>query len=128
MAVLAALALAAVAVAAAQAYTPPKGAPDLAKMTLQPSDFAASGKVSGYYQPVVAGSHERAEYLGAFLSPTTSGGVKLESIVTSVQLFDTTAFATAAFAQTQREDGSAVGRMILFEAWRLGSPAPPRPT
>ena len=121
VAVLAALALAAVAVAAAQAYTPPKGTPDLAKMTLQPSDFAASGKVSGYYQPVVAGSHERAEYLGAFLSPTTSGGVKLESIVTSVQLFDTTAFAKAAFAQTQREDGSAVGRIILFEAWHPGS-------
>jgi hypothetical protein len=121
VAAVAALALAAIAVAAAQAFTPPKGTPDLAKMTLQPSDLAASGKVTSSYQPVVEGSNERAEYLRAFLAPTTRGGVKLESISTAVQLFDTTADATAAFAQDQRVEGSATGRMVLFGAWHPAS-------
>jgi hypothetical protein len=114
-AALCALALAlALAVATVQAYAPPRGTPDLSKMTLQPSDLAPGAQpiVSSYFD-TGTGDHLRAEYNRDWLATATKGGVKLEQLQTEITLADSTMWAQAIFGQVASIYGSSSGRSVL---------------
>ncbi len=100
--------------AAAEAYSPPRGTPDLAKMTLQPSDLARGATVlsSGYLDPA-SGLNLRAEYDRDFGAAATTAGVKLGQIQVSITLADSTAYAKALFAQIPPTYGTQAGHAIL---------------
>lgn len=117
LAAAAALALAlAGAATTAQASTPPPGTPNLAKMTLQPTDLAPGAQVllSAYFPPG-SGLNLRAEYNRDFGAATTTGGVKLAQIQAQVTLADTPAFAKTVFAQLPGIYGGAAGRATLAQ-------------
>jgi hypothetical protein len=109
----AALALAACA-AAAEAQSPPRGTPDLAKMTLQPSDLARGATVldSGYLEPA-SGLKLRAQYDRNFGAASTTAGVKLAQVQTSITLADSTAYAKMVFAQVASGYGTQSGHAVL---------------
>jgi hypothetical protein len=108
-----ALALAACAVAA-EAYSPPRGTPDLAKMALQPSDLARGAVVlvSSYFDPG-SGLNLRAQYDRDFGAAATTAGVKLGQIQVSITLADSTAYAKALFGQIPSTYGTQAGHAIL---------------
>jgi hypothetical protein len=112
----AALAICALAAASAQAYSPPKGTPDLAKMTLQPSDLApgATLLVNTYFDPG-GGLHLRAEYYRDWGAASTTGGVKLQQIQTQVTLATSTTWARTIFGQIPSIYGSSGGRGSLID-------------
>jgi hypothetical protein len=127
-----ALALAAAPLArGAHPYTPPPGTPDLAKMVLQPSDFAkqkggSSLPITGYafyYPPgkgpgpnsTLAGTGERAAYLRDIDSVTTTAGVKLITAFTDVGLFGSTASAQSQLSAIRGRYGSAQGSRALLK-------------
>ncbi len=125
----AALALAALAAdASAKPYIPPPGTPDLAKMTLQPSDLAPGAKPwsDGYVAPP-AGTNLRALYDRRFRVETTKGGVKLTDIETDINYAGSTASAEAFFAREAQATGTARVRTdLLFDLW--SGPADTNPT
>lgn len=102
------------AVASAQAFSPPAGTPDLAKMTLQPSDLAPGAQVlvSAYFDPGV-GLKLRAEYDRDFGVASTKTGVKFAQIQTTITLANSTSFAKTVFAQLQPLYGANTGRAGL---------------
>jgi hypothetical protein len=110
---IAALALAAC-TAAAEAYRPPSGTPDLAKMTLQSSDLARGATVlfTGYLDPG-SGLNLRAEYDRDFGSAATTAGVRLAQIQVYLTLADSTAYAKTLFAQLSPLYSSESGRATL---------------
>jgi len=110
----AALALAVWAAAAAQAYSPPRGTPDLARMTLQPSDLARGATVlfSGYLDPGT-GLNLRTQYDRDFGAAATTAGVKLAQIQIYLTLADSTAYAKTLFAQLTSLYSSESGHAIL---------------
>jgi hypothetical protein len=112
---LALVALTALASATAQAYTPPKGTPDLSKMTLQPSDLAPGAQplINSYFDPG-SGLHLRAEYDRDWGAASTTGGVKLEQLQTQVTLATSTKWAQAVAAQVPSIYGSNAGRSDLL--------------
>jgi hypothetical protein len=112
----AAVAICAIAAASAQAYSPPKGTPDLAKMTVQPSDLApgATLLVNGYFDPG-SGFHERAEYDRDWGAASTTGGVKLQQLQTEVTLATSTSWAHTIFGQIPGIYGSSGGRSSLID-------------
>jgi hypothetical protein len=114
--VAAALALAVCTPAAAQAYSPPRGTPDLAKMTLQPSDLARGAMVlvSGYFDPG-SGLNLRAQYNRDFGAAATTAGVKFAQVQTSITLADSTAYAKTVFAQLPSIYGAQAGRATLAQ-------------
>lgn len=114
--VAAALSICALAAASAQAYSPPKGTPDLAKMTLQPADLArgATLLVNSYSDPG-GGVHLRAEYYRDWGAASTTGGVKLQQLQTQITLSTSTAWAHTIFAQIPSIYGSSGGRGSLID-------------
>jgi hypothetical protein len=111
----AAIAIAVLAAASAQAYSPPKGTPDLAKTTLQPSDLAPGAMllVSGYFDPG-AGLHLRAEYNRDWGAASTTGRVKLQQLQTQITLATSTKWAQTVFGQIPGIYGSNGGRESLI--------------
>jgi len=109
----AALALA-VFTAAAEAYSPPRGTPDLAKMSLQPSDLARGATLlfSGYLDPG-SGLNLRAQYDRDFGAAATTAGVKLAQIQIYLTLANSTAYAKTLFAQLSPLYSSESGRATL---------------
>jgi hypothetical protein len=109
-----ALATSALGAASAQAYTPPKGTPDLAKMTLQPSDLApgATLLVNSYFP---GGLHERDEYDRDWGVVSTTGGVKLQQLQTEITLATSTTWAHAVFGQVPSIYDSSAGRRSLID-------------
>jgi hypothetical protein len=109
----AALALA-VCTTAAEAYSPPRGTPDLAKMTLQPSDLARGATVlySGYLDPG-SGLKLRAQYDSDFGAAATTAGVKLAQVQIYLTLADSTAYAKTLFSQLSSLYSSESGHAIL---------------
>jgi hypothetical protein len=99
---------------AADAYSPPRGTPDLAKMTLQPSDLAPGAVVlvSSYFDPG-SGLNLRAQYDRDFGAAATTAGVKLGQIQVSITLADSTAYAKTLFAQIPSTYGTQAGHAIL---------------
>ena len=113
-AALAALAALALAVATAQAYAPPRGTPDLSKMTLQPGDLAHGAQVLvSQYFPPGSGLQLQAQYNRDFGSAATSAGVRFTQIQTSITLAKTPAVAKIVFAQLPSIYGTQSGRAIL---------------
>jgi hypothetical protein len=112
----AAIAICALATASAQAYSPPKGTPDLAKMTLQSSDLApgATLLVSSYFDPG-GGVHLRAEYNRDWGAASTTGGVKLQQLQTEITLATSTTWAHTIFGQVPGIYGSSAGRASLID-------------
>lgn len=112
----AAVAICALAATGAQAYSPPKGTPDLAKMTLQPSDLApgATLLVNTYSDPG-GGVHLRAEYDRDWGAASTTGGVKLQQLQTQITLATSTAWAHTVFGQIPSIYGSSGGRGSLID-------------
>jgi hypothetical protein len=112
----AAAAICALAAASAQAYSPPKGTPNLAKMTLQPSDLApgATLLVNSYFDPG-GGVHLRAEYDRDWGAASTAGGVKLQQLQTQITLATSTAWAHTIFTQVPSIYGSSGGRGSLID-------------
>lgn len=110
----AAMATAALAATTAQAYTPPKGIPDLAKMTLQPSDLAphATLLVSNYFDPG-SGLHLRAEYNRDWGAASTTGGVKLQQLQTQITLASSATWAQTVLGQLPGIYGASGGRADL---------------
>jgi hypothetical protein len=110
------IAIAALAAASAQAYSPPRGTPDLAQMMLQSSDLApgAAPVVNGYSDPGGAGLHERAEYDRDWLAVSTTRGVKLQQLQTDITLSTSTAFAQTVFGQIAGLYGASAGRGSLI--------------
>lgn len=111
----AAMTIAALGATTAQAYTPPKGIPDLAKMTLQPSDLApgATLLVSSYFD-AGTGLHLRAEYNRDWGAASTAGGVKLQQLQTQITLATSTTWAQTVFDQVASIYGSSGGREDLI--------------
>ncbi len=110
---LAALAFA-LAVATAQAYSPPRGTPDLSRMTLQPADLARGAQIiDGGYFPPGSGLGLQAQYTRYFGSAATSSGVRFSQIQTSIELAKTPAFAKVIFGQLPSIFGAQSGRAIL---------------
>jgi hypothetical protein len=115
LALAAAFATAALVATSAEAYTPPKGTPDLAKMTLQPSDLApGSTLLLGDYFDPGAGVHLRAEYNRDWGAASTTTGVKLAQIQTQITLASSTSWAQTLFAQLPDIDGTNAGRASLI--------------
>ena len=112
----AALAICALASGSAQAYSPPKGTPDLAKMTLQPSDLVpgATLLVNTYSDPG-GGFHLRAEYDRDWGAASTASGVKLQQLQTQITLATSTAWAHTIFTQVPSIYGSSGGRGSLID-------------
>jgi len=112
----AALAICALASGSAQAYSPPKGTPDLAKMTLQPSDLApgATLLVNTYSDPG-GGFHERAEYDRDWGAASTTGGVKLQQLQTEITLATSATWARTIFGQIPSIYNSSGGRGSLID-------------
>jgi hypothetical protein len=112
----AAAAICALAAASAQAYSPPKGTPNLAKMTLQPSDLApgATLLVNSYFDPG-GGVHLRAEYDRDWGAASTASGVKLQQLQTQITLATSTAWAHTIFTQVPSIYGSSGGRGSLID-------------
>jgi hypothetical protein len=109
-----ALAALAVSISAAAAYTPPRGTPDLAKMTLQASDFAPGAKPEGFYETPQPDINERAAYVTQIERATSTAGVKLVGIISGVELYASTASAQARFETVKALYGSPAGRKSLF--------------
>jgi hypothetical protein len=103
-------------VATAQAFSPPRGTPDLSKMTLQPGDLARGAQVlvSEYFPPG-SGLQLRAQYNRDFGTSATSTGVRFTQIQTSITLAKTPAVAKLVFAQLPSIYGAQSGRTILAQ-------------
>ncbi len=103
------------AVAIAQAVTPPAGTPDLSQMVIAASDLApgANTVVSRYVAP---GANTIAEYERSFTAATTTAGVKLEVLTTSVLLANSTHSATALYGDLKLVYSSSFGRKLLVAA------------
>jgi hypothetical protein len=110
----AAVTIAAFAAMTAQGYSPPKGIPDLAKMTLQPSDLApgATLLLSSYFDPGT-GLHLRAEYNRDWGAAKTTGGVKLEQLQTQITLAASTPWARTVFGELAGIYGASGGHQDL---------------
>jgi len=110
------VAIAALAAASAQAYTPPKGTPNLAKMTLQPSDLApgATLLVNTYSDPG-SGLHLRGEYDRDWAPASTTGGVKLQQVQTTITLANSTKWAQALLGQIRGIYGGSAGQGDLLD-------------
>ncbi|HEY1778721.1 MAG TPA: hypothetical protein VGG41_21370 [Solirubrobacteraceae bacterium] len=114
-----ALALAAVAlgvlVASAAALTPPAGTPNLALMTIQPSDLAAGAKpvLSAY---ATAPKNFAAAYDRNYASAKTSSGVALFGLNSQVLLAKTEGAAKGYFALERSIYRSKSGRRLLAKA------------
>jgi hypothetical protein len=111
----AAVAVAALAATNAPAYTPPKGIPDLSKMTLQASDLApgATPLISSYFDPG-SGLQLRAEYDRDWGAVSTAGHVKLQQLQTVMTLATSTKWIQAIFGQIPSIYGTSVGRADLI--------------
>jgi len=106
---------AALAVSNAIASTPPKGIPDLSKMTLQASDLAPGSTplVSDYFNP--EGSVQvRAEYDRDWGPVSTTGHVKLQQLQTVITLLASTMWAQSVFGQVPSIYGASAGRADLI--------------
>lgn len=106
---------AALAAADAMAYTPPKGIPDLSKMTLQPADLAAGATplVSEYFDPGgIQGV--RAEYDRDWGAVNTTGHVALGELQTVITLLTSTKSAQSVFGQLPSIYGTTAGRADLI--------------
>jgi hypothetical protein len=106
---------AALAAANAMAYAPPKGIPDLSKMTLQASDLApgATPLVSEYFDP--AGSQQvRAEYDRDWGAVSTTGHVQLQQLQTVITLLASTMWSQTVFGQLSGIYGTSVGHADLI--------------
>ena len=116
-AAVAAIAISALAAASAEAYSPPKGTPNLAKMTLQPSDLApgATLLVNSYTDPGGPGLHVCAEYDRDWGAASTTGGVKLQQLQTSITLTTSTTWAHIVFGQIPGIYGASGGRGSLID-------------
>jgi hypothetical protein len=103
------------AVAIAQAVTPPPGTPDLSQMTLQASDLAPGAKttLSRYVAP---GTDTIAEYDRSFAGVTTSAGVKLTVLSTNVLLANSATNAKGLYKDVRLVYASKLGRKLLAEA------------
>jgi hypothetical protein len=110
-----ALVLAALAAASAEAYSPPKGTPDLSKMTLQASDLAPGAKplVSQYFDPG-SGGQLRAEYDRDWGAASTTGGVKLQQVQTQITLATSTKWAQAIYGQVPGIFNASSGHLDLI--------------
>jgi hypothetical protein len=111
----AAIVIAALAAASAKAFTPPKGTPDLSKMTLQTTDLAPGAKllVSQYFDPG-SGVQLRAEYNRDWGAASTTGGVKLQQVQTQITLATSTKWAQTVFGQLQPIYGASSGHLDLI--------------
>ncbi len=111
----AAMAFASIAAANGLADTPPKGTPDLSKMTLQASDLGpgATPLVSNYFDPG-PGSHVRAEYDRDWGAVSTTGHVKLQQLQTVITLLTSTMWTQAVFGQVASIYGASAGRADLI--------------
>lgn len=109
------VAIAALVAASAQAYTPPKGTPDLEKMTLQNSDLApgATLLVNSYSDPG-SGLHLRGEYDRDWAPASTAGGVRLQQVQTTITLATSTKWAQTLLAQIPGIYGASPGQGDLL--------------
>jgi hypothetical protein len=109
-----AVTIAALAATTAEGYSPPKGLPDLAKMTLQSSDLASGATLllSSYFDPGT-GLHLRAEYNRDWGAAKTTGGVKLEQLQTQITLAASTTWAQTVFGELPGIYGASVGHQDL---------------
>ncbi len=112
----AAIAMAALVAATAQAYAPPRGTPNLAEMTLQPSDLApgATLLVNGYSDPGGSGLHVRAEFDRDWGAASTTAGVKLQQVQTTITLAASTKWAQAVLGQVPGIYGASAGHEDLM--------------
>jgi hypothetical protein len=103
------------AVAIAQAITPPAGTPDLSQMVLQVGDLQPGAKtaVSRYVAP---GANTIAEYERSFTGARTTSGVKLAVLTTSVLLANSAGNATGLYRDLRAVYVSKLGRKILVAA------------
>jgi hypothetical protein len=103
------------AIAIAQAVTPPRHAPSLAAMTLAVSDFAPGATVSssGYLHPP---SMAAADYDRAFAAVSTTAGVRLAGVSTALVLADTRAYAKTLFDAVRAVYGTRLGHALLAAA------------
>jgi hypothetical protein len=101
-----------VAIAAALAVVPPAGTPDLPSMVIQPSDLApgAPSASGGYVKP---GKGLLAAYNSSFRDVTTTAGVRLAGVETSVALASSSANAHAYFKDLRAVYGSKKGRLLI---------------
>jgi len=99
-------------VASAAAVTPAPGTPDLALMTIQPSDLAAGAKpaVGAYGTPP---KNFAAVYERSYTSAATNAGVALFGLDTEVLLADTEGAANGYFALERSIYNSKRGRSLL---------------
>jgi hypothetical protein len=107
--------IAAAAAANAVAYTPPKGIPDLSRMTLQASDLGrgATPLVSEYFDP--AGNQQvLAEYDRDWGAVSTTGNVKLQQLQTVITLLASTKWSQTVFGQLSSVYGGSAGRTTLI--------------
>jgi hypothetical protein len=110
-----AVSIAALAAASAQAFSPPKGTPDLSKMTLQTSDLGPGAKpiVSQYFDPG-SGLQLRAEYNRDWSAVSTTGGVKLQQVQTQITLATSPMWAQTVFGQLASIYGASSGHVDLI--------------
>lgn len=103
------------AIAVAQAVTPPRHAPSLAAMTLAVSDFAPGARVSssGYVHPP---SMAAADYNRIFTAVNTTAGVRLAGVSTALVLADTRAYARTLFDAARAVYGTRLGHGLLAAA------------
>jgi hypothetical protein len=104
-----------IAVAAAQAVTPPAGTPDMSAMTVQPADLAPGARIGseGYTQPPFGftAAYERS-FTGASL---TGNGVTFD-LRTQLLLAKTTAVAQRFVATERLLYGSKIWRAVFTKA------------
>jgi hypothetical protein len=100
-------------IAVAQAVVPPAGTPNLALMTLQPSDLAPGATIVSAYVP--PGKKVRAQYDRNFTDARTTGGVALDGIYSELALSDSSTDAKEFFLGLALVYGSKDGRRIVAE-------------